>query len=444
VNAPKSILAGLAAVLAFLIAAPAALAANPVATPFDTLSGNVQYTTPGPGNALWFTGPGGVSKMTPAGAVSHVAPLSTSFTTRGIAAGPDGNLWVSQSTFGSEQSQIARVTPAGDVTEFSAGLSNGEISEIGPGPDGDLWFTKYGAKYGDGNDGFGRITTAGAIDELHIPGSDGIRDFALGADGRVWFADFDPIVGAINSSGEVEKWKVGKSSLDVRIEEMISGPDGDIWFLEELNKDDVVRIRRIDAEGNISLVTDDLIRGSNIRQLIDGGDGYAYAIDRSFGLIYRISPNGDVTAMTGGIDEKFKPLDIASGPGGFLWIPSLQKMWRLSPELESTTVPEVTIEPLQKAKIKTRKHRVTLAYDVSVDPADAKLTCSTRHPSEGAYFTGCADDYTYQEKLVRRASERWGFSVLAEANGLVDPTPPMVVTRTEQTSPKKNKPGGKG
>ena len=442
-NARKSILAGLAAVLSCLIAAPAASAANPVATPLDTLSGNVRYTTPGPGNALWFTGPGGVSKMTAAGAVSHIAPLSTGFTTRGIAAGPDGNLWVSQSTSGSEQSQIVRVTPAGAVTEFSAGLSNGGIDEIEPGPDGDLWFTKYGEEYGAGDNGFGRITTSGAIDELHIPGSDGVRDFALGADGRVWFTDLDPVVGAISSTGEVEKWRLAKSSLDARLEEIISGPDGDIWFVQEQNRRDVIQIKRIDAEGNVSLVTDDLIRGSNIREMIDGGDGYAYAIDRSFGLIYRISPTGEVTAMTGGIDEKFKPLDIASGPGGFLWIPSLQKIWRLSPELESTTVPEVTIDPLQKAKIKTRKRRVTLAYDVSVDPADAELSCSTKSPGEGPYFTTCPEGFTYKVKPLFRGTESLGFSVLAEANGLGDPTPPMVVTRVTQNSPKGGK-GGKG
>jgi len=44
--------------------------------------------------------------------------------------------------------------------------------------------------------------------------------------------------------------------------------------------------------------------------------------------------------------------------------------------------------------------------------------------------------------LVRRRTQRLGFSVLAESNGLVDPSPPLAVTTVTQNSPKKGK-GGK-
>ena len=438
------VVGGLTALAAGLVFASPASAANPVATPFDTLSGNVRKITPGPGDALWFLGIGGVSKMTPAGTVEHVAQLPGELEPRDIAAGPDGNLWVTEDDGGGQQSEIDRVTPAGTVTRFSAGLSKGTSpEEIAPGPDGALWFSQFDADLGGPETGFGRITTGGAITALPVHGADGIDDFAFGPDGRIWFTEFDPVVGAIDpTSGEVEKWRVG-NFLYKEVNEIIAGPDGEIWFIQEKNRGDVVEIKRIDTDGNISTVTSDLIRGSNIVQLVNGGDGFAYAIDRTLDLIYRISPAGEVVAMTGGIEEKFKPLDLAFGPGGQLWVPSLQKIWRLSPELESADAPNVTVKALQKPAIKTRKRRVTLSYDVKVDPPDATILCSTTEPVTGPSFTaGCPDDFTYTSHLVRRATQRLGFSVLAESNGLVDPSPPLVVTKVTQNSPKKHK-GGK-
>jgi virginiamycin B lyase len=443
----KTVLAALALAVALTAFAGSAQAANPVATAFDTQSGNIRKVTAGPGDALWFNGPGGVSKMTPDGSVTHVAPILEGFEAQDITAGPDGNLWVTQDGFiGDGQSAIARVTPAGGVTAFSAGLTKGNTpGEIAPGPDGALWFSQFDAEFAGPETGFGRITTSGAITNVPIPGADGIDDFAFGADGRIWFTELDPIVGAVDpESGEVEKWELG-DFLDTNVDEMIAGPDGDIWFVQERNRGDVVQIKRIDSDGNISTVTSDLLRGSNIRELAAGGDGFAYAIDRTFDLIYRISPMGDVIAMTGSIDEKFKPLDLAVGPGGYLWVPSLRKMWRLSPELESTTAPVVEIEPLQGEKIKTRKRRIALSYDIAVDPADAEILCSTTEPVTGPSFGGCSEDQTYRYSLVKRATQRLGFSVLAEADGLVDPAPPTVVTKVKQTSPKRKggKKGGK-
>lgn len=55
-----------------------------------------------------------------------------------IAAGPDGNMWFTESL------GIGRVTPAGVITEFSAAISadSGLFEGIAAGPDGNLWFTE--------------------------------------------------------------------------------------------------------------------------------------------------------------------------------------------------------------------------------------------------------------------------------------------------------------
>src|SRR5215472_10640264 len=80
----------------------------------------------------------------------------------GITAGPDGNLWFTESL----GNKIGRITPAGNIMEFP--LPRGCPSFTGSclpsgivaGPDGNLWFTE--------NEGrrIGRITVTGFITEF--------------------------------------------------------------------------------------------------------------------------------------------------------------------------------------------------------------------------------------------------------------------------------------
>src|SRR5438128_2358664 len=63
----------------------------------------------------------------------------------GITAGPDGNLWFTESN----ANQIGRITTSGGFTEFplptTCGSSFGcEPIGITAGPDGNLWFTEGG------------------------------------------------------------------------------------------------------------------------------------------------------------------------------------------------------------------------------------------------------------------------------------------------------------
>jgi virginiamycin B lyase len=55
----------------------------------------------------------------------------------GIAAGPDGNLWFTESLAG-----IGRVTPEGEIVEFSIPTVGANASGIVAGPDGNLWFAE--------------------------------------------------------------------------------------------------------------------------------------------------------------------------------------------------------------------------------------------------------------------------------------------------------------
>ena len=75
----------------------------------------------------------------------------------GITAGPDGNLWFTESL----GDNIGRITPKGHIKEFPIPPALGAPAFITAGPDGNLWFTAM-------ND-IGRITTKGAITGFPIP-----------------------------------------------------------------------------------------------------------------------------------------------------------------------------------------------------------------------------------------------------------------------------------
>lgn len=96
---------------------------------------------------------------------------------RGIAAGPDGNVWFTEVV----GSRIGRVTPVmGQVVDFSngAGVSTGgEKWDIAAGPDGNLWYTDQKLNV------IGRMTPPATAQEFPA-GAQGPRGIAAGPDGN--------------------------------------------------------------------------------------------------------------------------------------------------------------------------------------------------------------------------------------------------------------------
>ena len=90
----------------------------------------------------------------------------------GITAGPDGNLWFTESW-----NKIGRITPNGAVTEFPLPRAPHGITA---GPDGNLWFTEHIANQ------IGRITPSGAVTEFPVPRADsGPYGITAGPDGNL-------------------------------------------------------------------------------------------------------------------------------------------------------------------------------------------------------------------------------------------------------------------
>ena len=61
----------------------------------------------------------------------------------GIAAGPDGNLWLGES----KGYNIAKMTPSGTLSEYAV-PSHSHPLYFTAGPDGNIWFTTLGGTIG--------------------------------------------------------------------------------------------------------------------------------------------------------------------------------------------------------------------------------------------------------------------------------------------------------
>src|SRR6266852_941690 len=135
--------------------------------PIPTAHSSPAEITAGPDGNLWFTETantpeqsGKIGRITPGGAITEF-PLPQPATPFGITAGPDGNLWFTE-YYGNKS---GRITTRGTLTEFSVPTSKSYPIGITAGPDGNLWFTELG--------GFkiGRITPNGALTEFPTPPS---------------------------------------------------------------------------------------------------------------------------------------------------------------------------------------------------------------------------------------------------------------------------------
>ncbi len=155
----------------------------------------------GSDGALWFT-PSSVSpvrtalgRMTTAGAFTqHALPAGFSASNSPIVAAPDGNLWFQISN--GSMNAIARMTTAGTVTQFAANSFVAPVHSMTVGPDGAIWMTESTTR-------IGRITTSGSY-SFHSVGGFNPFGIVAGSDGNLWFTAVPPPAAA--TSATIKAW----------------------------------------------------------------------------------------------------------------------------------------------------------------------------------------------------------------------------------------------
>ncbi len=197
-------------------------------------------------------------------------------TLHGVAAGPDGNVWFTETI----PSKIGRITPTGTITEFTIPQPFDFPHVIAAGPDGNLWFMQTNSKIGRitprdrlpsstfprsitatgswqvrmGTSGLrstgpfmiGRITPTGRSPSSPAPGAG--RPWTITA-GRTAISGSPRIgnrIGQITTAGVVTEFPLPSANSNPRT--ITAGPDGNLWFTEDLGN----RIGRITTAGSIT------------------------------------------------------------------------------------------------------------------------------------------------------------------------------------------------
>ena len=251
----------------------------------------------------------------------------------GIAAGPDGNLWFTESA----SNQIGRITTSGVITEFPLPNAASDPRGITAGPDAALWFTEHAGNR------IGRITTTGVVTEYPlIPPAAAPDGIATGSDDALWFTESNGI-GRMTATGDFSEvaWPNGCSGSALG-----AGSDGNLWTTCTIHQS----VLRVTTAGSITSFPAFL--SSAFPALTAGPDGDIWLTIKQGTLptvwtnvVGRMttagSTDGQATVTPG--EPSILP-GIASGPDGNVWItatfrPRPAAIWRSTPALVLTEFP---------------------------------------------------------------------------------------------------------
>jgi len=224
-----------------------------------------------------------------------------------ITAGPDGNLWFTETA----TSKIAKIALDGTITEYATPTAPSAITK---GPDGNLWFTEGAGK-------IGRISTSGTITEYPTRPGVSLSGITSGPDGNLWFAEYSGgHVGRITPAGTITEYPLTSLGYPYSI---TAGPDGNLWCT------DIGRIWKITTGGAVTSFG--LSAGG--AGITSGPDGNLWFTTGGTSMVGKISTSGTAAnypAFTPGAWQ------IASGPDGNLWFTENSGITRLTTSLVET------------------------------------------------------------------------------------------------------------
>jgi virginiamycin B lyase len=293
--------------------------------PISNIQDAPYLITAGPDGNLWFTESScTIGRITTAGVITEFTIRPNSSGPCGplaITAGPDGALWFTES----DGNKIGRITTAGVVTnEFSIPTANSSPAGITAGPDGALWFTETANSTSYEN--IGRITTDGVFTEYQVPTeSSGPSSITAGPDGNLWFTEQSASqIGRITITGTITEFMLSPNQFGSAI---TLGPDGALWF--GLDGD----AGRITTAG---VITEFPIPCTNAGGITTGRDGALwYQCSASNGSIARITTTGTYVIFPIPVANS-NAHGVATGSDGATWVAlngGTGNIARLSPTL---------------------------------------------------------------------------------------------------------------
>lgn len=217
----------------------------------------------------------------------------------------------------------AGAAPAKAVTikEFSPPGLHPYLYNIATGADGNLWFVATSEARID------RMTPEGVLTEFPLPHGSSPAGITAGPDGDLWFTEEIGTgrIGRITPGGVVTEFSAGISDEAGGI---TVGPEGNLWFAERDGK-----IGRITPKGVVTEFSGSAKCGFNGNGIALGPDNNLWFTDYCGAVVARITPAGVVTEFSSGITAGSEPYSVAAGPDGNLWFTEMSgRIGRITPQ----------------------------------------------------------------------------------------------------------------
>jgi virginiamycin B lyase len=243
---------------------------------------------------------------------------------RTLAAGPEGDMWISGGAV------VARMTTGGEFTTLNT--SETPLDALVAGSDGNIWFGENGVN----STVVGRLTPAGEVTQFNIEGTFAPHWLTLGPDGDVWYTAGLPgikivtkegessAIGRITPSGQVTEFDLKSRAL---LQHIVTGPDGNLWFVNQAEPN--FTIDRITPTGEIkefAIAAHPWLKPSGIAAGVNGNVYFGASGENPItteeeSVIGEITPAGETKLVEHlHYSEVF---DLATGPEGSLWFTGL-------------------------------------------------------------------------------------------------------------------------
>jgi streptogramin lyase len=280
---------------------------------FTTITANSQPNSivAGPDGNLWFTETTGtIGVVSLRGAMLHEYATWAGAVPENIALGADGNLYFTNYNGGNF---VGKMTPTGAVTKIATGLNPTNWSGLVLAPDGNIW------ALANSTDGVARITPQGQV-TLFTNGFAGNYNpsaICIGPDGNLWASNAaNHFIDKIGLNGQVTQYNPYTAIDNDNYSGIVTGPDGNIWFVE----DSLTKIGVVSPSGTlVGAYSTGLGASPLITFLTLGPDGNIWFSDWGNNAISRITPIGTITEYGTGITANAGPNGILLASDGNIW-----------------------------------------------------------------------------------------------------------------------------
>jgi uncharacterized protein (TIGR03437 family) len=316
-----------------------AITVNEYAIP--TPNSNPFQIVAGPDGNLWFTESreSKIGRITPSGLVTEYPLLDPLSGAQWITAGPDGNVWFIVTFPGNYR--IARITPNGAISEFA--LPSPNPYSLISGQDA-LWYLIAGQK-------IGKVTTSGMVSEftLPVPFGNTITEITTDAEGNLRFVQLrsqpppaaaEYFLGKLTPNGTFWETPLGQFGL-YYITDLGLGPDGNLWIStfgtpddSGLSREVYNGFRRLNPDGTLSATFIPTQSLAPTKFIIGPDAGFWFLANHGpvTNRLGKVTLSSAVVQYeTGGVTLF---TDFVGGPDGNLWLidPSRNLVGKLTPD----------------------------------------------------------------------------------------------------------------